>query len=87
MQAKLHVNQFLLAGNPATNGFLFRTDGNQSVVNQWQLFTGANATAQTERFRLFVPANDSTVTLQSTTSSLILADNKTQISVQELKTM
>ncbi len=65
VQAKLHVNSFLLAANPATNGFMFRTDGDQSVVNQWQLFTGTSATAQTQRFRLFVPANSNNVFLQS----------------------
>lgn len=87
-QANLHVNQLLMPNSPFfTPGHIFRTDGDSTLNNMWQLFTGASATAQTERFRLFVPANDSTVTLQSTTSSLILADNKTQISVQELKTM
>jgi hypothetical protein len=88
LNARLHVNNFLLgAPNGPLNGFLFRTDGDQSVVNQWQLFTGTSATAQTLRFRLFVPANDSCVIVKSTTSSLILADSKTQISVQELKAM
>lgn len=87
VQAKLHINQFLLAANAPTNGFLFRTDGDQSVVNQWQLFTGPNANALTEKFRLYVPANDSCVIVKSTISDLILADNKTQISVTELSKM
>jgi hypothetical protein len=88
LNARLHVNNFLL-GAPAgpLNGFLFRTDGSNAVVNQWQLFTGATNLTTTEKFKLFVPSNDSIVIIQSTRSSLILADNKTQISVTELKTM
>lgn len=53
-QARLHLLQF---GTGTVNADMFRTDGNQSVVNQWQLFTGANANALTQKFRLFVPAN------------------------------
>lgn len=68
---------FLLAPNEPTNGFLFRTDGNQSVANQWQLFTVATNLTTTEKFKLYVPANDSCVIVKATTSDLILADNKT----------
>ncbi|CAG0986479.1 hypothetical protein FLAV_02066 [Flavobacteriales bacterium] len=83
-QARLHLLQF---GTGPANADMFRTNGDQSVVNQWQLFTGTTATTQTQRFRLFVPANDSCVVIKSTSSHLILADNKTQISVEELKKM
>jgi hypothetical protein len=88
LNARLHVNNFLL-GAPAglLNGFLFRTDGNSAVVNQWQLFTGATNLTTTEKFKLFVPANDSCVVVKSTTAELFLANNKTQISVTELKAM
>jgi len=51
--ARLHVNNFacsLPAG--ALNGFLFRTDGDRTVENRWQLFTGSSATTQFERFRV-----------------------------------
>ena len=61
VQAKLQVNQFLLAPNLATNGFLFRTDGSNTVANSWQLFTGATTGSVTEKFRLFVPANSNDV--------------------------
>ncbi len=62
VESRLHVNNFLLgAPTGPLNGFLFRTDGDQSTVNQWQLFTGSNATTTTEKFRLFVPANSSDV--------------------------
>ena len=53
--ARFHLNNFR-CNSPALapfNGSLFRTDGDQSVVNRWQLFTGTTADAQTERFRLY----------------------------------
>ncbi len=51
--ARLEVDNFLSASPTGTlNGFLFRTDGNQTVDNHWQLFTGTSSTAQTERFRI-----------------------------------
>jgi hypothetical protein len=58
-QARLHVNNFY-CNQPASvslNGRLFRTDGDQSVVNSWQLFTGSSALNQTERFRIAVQPN------------------------------
>lgn len=66
INAKLHINQFLLAPNPATSGLLFRTDGNQSVINQWQMFTGTTATNTTEKFSLFIPSNSNEAVLQTT---------------------
>lgn len=65
VQAKLHINQFLLANNPATNGLLFRTDGSNTVANTWSMFTGATANSVTEKFRMYVPANSSNVVLQA----------------------
>jgi hypothetical protein len=63
VQAKLHVNQFLLAPNAATDGFLFRTDGNNSQNTKWQLFSGTSATAQIEKFNLNNPANTDDISL------------------------
>jgi hypothetical protein len=84
-QANLHVSQLLMPNSPFfAVGNLFRTDGSNTVANQWQLFTGATANSVTEKFRLYVPANDSTITLQATTSDLIFADNKNQITLQQI---
>lgn len=66
IQSKLHVNQFLLASNPATDGFLFRTDGNSAQNTMWQLYTGTSATAQTEKFRIMIPANSNDVLIRAT---------------------
>ncbi|MCX7728187.1 MAG: tail fiber domain-containing protein [Bacteroidia bacterium] len=63
--AKLHINQFLLAPNPPTDGFLFRTDGNISQNTLWQMFTGTSATSQTEKFRIMVPANSGNVLIRA----------------------
>jgi len=57
IQAKLHINPFLLANDPATTGLLLRTDGNSTTNNMWQIFTGPNNNALTEKFRLLIPAN------------------------------
>jgi hypothetical protein len=63
IQAKLHINQFLLAPDAATDGFLFRTDGNSGQDTKWQLFSGASATAQIEKFNLNNPANTNDISL------------------------
>jgi len=56
--SRLHVNNFLCAQPIGSlNGFLFKTDGNETVDNRWQLFTGTSSTAQTERFRIRTLAN------------------------------
>jgi len=63
----LHVNNFFCndpAGN--FNGRLFRTDGDQAVANNWQLFTGSSATSQTERFRIRNFANSFDTWLERT---------------------
>ncbi|MEW6772824.1 MAG: tail fiber domain-containing protein [Bacteroidota bacterium] len=65
VQSKLHINQFLLAPNAATDGFLFRTDGNSAQNTMWQLFTGTSATNQTEKFRIMIPSNSNDVLLRA----------------------
>lgn len=71
VQAKLHISEFLLANDAATNGFMFRTDGSNNVANSWQLFTGATTGSVTEKFRLFIPANSNDATLQTTQNGVI----------------
>lgn len=68
VQAKFHVSQFLLENNPATDGFLFRTDGSNAQTNSWSMFTGATAAILTERFRVAVPANSNNVVLFATSN-------------------
>ncbi len=57
--ARLHINTFRMGPSsdnqldPFSEGFLFRTDGDQSITNQWDLWTGTSSTSQTERFRLY----------------------------------
>jgi len=60
LQAKLQVNSFLLGSNPATDGFLFRTDGSQAFTNRWDLYTGTSSTALQQRYSLFVDASTAT---------------------------
>jgi hypothetical protein len=53
-QSRFHINNFLCfqpAG--ALNGFLFRTDGNQNVINRWQMFTGPNAATLSEKGTIY----------------------------------
>jgi hypothetical protein len=57
-QSRLHVNNFF-CNSPTSatfNGKLFRTDGDRKVINQWSMWSGENATAQTEKFRLYIDA-------------------------------
>jgi hypothetical protein len=51
-QARMHLNEFYLLGWTGTNGNLFRTDGSNSVTNNWRMFTGGNAGNSTEKFRI-----------------------------------
>ena len=52
--ARFHINEFYLTGSTFfPNGTLFRTDGNETVVNQWQMFTGANAGNASEKGKIF----------------------------------
>jgi len=52
----LHINAF---GNSV--GCLFRTDGDNTKLNMWQLFTGSSVATTKEIFRLSVPGNTSNV--------------------------
>jgi hypothetical protein len=57
-QSRLHVNNFF-CNSPTSatfNGKLFRTDGDRKVINQWSMWSGENATTQTEKFRLYIDA-------------------------------
>ncbi|MCC7331634.1 MAG: tail fiber domain-containing protein, partial [Flavobacteriales bacterium] len=65
VQAKLHINQFLLVNNPATNGLMFRTDGINNTDNIWSIYTGTNNNTLTEKFRLYVAANSTNTVLQT----------------------
>lgn len=57
-QARMHVNNFYcFSPSGSLNGRLFRTDGDQSVLNTWQMFSGTSATSQSERFRIAVQPN------------------------------
>ena len=58
----MHLLQF---GTGAANADMFRTDGNNAVVNQWQLFTGPNVNSTTQKFRLFNPANSVNTVLEA----------------------
>ena len=61
-QARLHLNTFRMGSSsnnflgPFSEGFLLRTDGDRKVINQWSMWSGENATAQTEKFRLYIDA-------------------------------
>ncbi len=66
-QARLHLLQFA-AG--AANADMFRTDGNQNAVNQWQLFTGTTTATATQKGRLFVPVNSNNFNMESTLGSI-----------------
>lgn len=65
-QARFHINNFYCfePENAFYNGRLFRTDGNSSVINQWQFFTGSTDNATTQKFRVFTTL---TQTLQNST--------------------
>jgi len=57
-QSRLHVNNFF-CNSPTSatfNGKLFRTDGDRKVINQWSMWSGENATTQSEKFRLYIDA-------------------------------
>ena len=65
--ARLHVNNFYCTSpTSGLNGLLFRTDGDSTVLNRWQLYTGLTAGTVNEKFALFVPANSNNTFLQTT---------------------
>ena len=54
--ARLHVSNLRLQQPLGPlNGFLFRTDGFDNVLNRWSLFTGTTNATLLEKFRLYVP--------------------------------
>lgn len=61
-QARLHLNTFRMGPSsnntlgPFSEGILFRTDGDRKLINQWSMWSGENATGQTEKFRLYIDA-------------------------------
>ena len=64
--ARFHINNFKCnQQNGTLNGLLFRSDGNSAVDNNWQLYTGVTDATTSEKFKLFIPANSSSVTLQA----------------------
>jgi hypothetical protein len=64
INAKLHVNEFHLSTDAATDGRMFRTDGNESQINRWQLFTAPSFSATpTERFSVNALTSGSDVSL------------------------
>ena len=78
-QARLQLLEFG-AGAPTAN--MFRTDGNSTLANRWQLFTGDSAGATTEKFRLEVPGNSSNAvltTMQNSGRMLLNTFNITRI--------
>ena len=51
--SRFHINNFLCNQPTGTlNGFLFRTDGDNNTINQWQLFTGPTNATTSEKFKL-----------------------------------
>ncbi|MCE3294967.1 MAG: hypothetical protein K0R65_681 [Crocinitomicaceae bacterium] len=53
--ARFHINNFYCnQPNGPLNGLLFRSDGNNSVANTWDMFTGSNANNVTAKFRISV---------------------------------
>jgi len=73
-RARLHVNDNLLPytsgvfGSSFNRGQVFRTDGPLNRENSWTLYTGnvGGSGFGTERFKLFVQANQDIVRLQAT---------------------
>ncbi len=56
--ARLHVSNFYCnQQNGLLNGFLFRTDGNENIINRWQMFTGPNAASLTEKGTIYTDPN------------------------------
>jgi hypothetical protein len=73
-RARLHLRNDLMYDptHPLFNGKLFRMDGNSSVDNTWEMWTGSGTTASgySEIFRLSVPtALPNTFLLQSSTTT------------------
>lgn len=58
--SRFHINNFFCnQPNGPLNGLLFRSDGNQNIINKWQMFSGTAANNTTEKGVLFVSPNSS----------------------------
>ncbi len=80
--ARVHINEFLcLPTNNFANGTLFRTDGANSTINQWQMFTGATNGATTQKFRVFTTLNSNIAngTLMNTENITLEASQRDMI--------
>lgn len=79
-QARVHINEFYLL-NPwtGTNGNILRTDGSNTVNNNWRMFTGPTAAGATEKFRITSLATSSQIELGTVQNgSLHLLTNNTR---------
>lgn len=82
--AALHIMMFTPnMANPALRGNVFRTDGENTVVNAWRMFTGPNTFGSTEKFSVLVPIASSHATLQATNGDLFLNTSGPTSGVQE----
>lgn len=78
--ARVHINEFLcLPTSNFTNGNLFRTDGSNTVSNNWRLYTGDSQGTSNEKFRITSLANSNDIELGSVQSgTLNFITNNTQ---------
>ena len=75
-QALLHLTNFTPnMANTALRGEMFRSDGENGVINSWRLFTGATAATSTEKFSVRIPANSNNAELYSTAGNMYLFTN------------
>jgi hypothetical protein len=72
VQAKLHVNSFFLAPNPATDGLHFRTDGDRTIENSWTMFTGLTAATATQKAKIFIPAFSNDFNVEASTGNFVI---------------
>ena len=67
------------------NGLLFRADGDQSVSNFWQLYTGASAAAQTKRFEIEVLPGSYNVNINNNDGGVGTGEAEIQLRTAEIK--
>lgn len=83
--ARFHINEFYMTASTVfPNGTLFRTDGSNTVINQWQMYTGATAATSTEKFKLFVSPVSNNVGLQANLGKMLFntGGNVTYMSIE-----
>ncbi|MEI6143902.1 MAG: hypothetical protein WCP85_31790 [Mariniphaga sp.] len=69
--ARLHVNNFYTSlPTGGLNGLLFRTDGDSTVLNRWQMFTGTTAANASEKGMIFCDKDSLNFSIQATTKDL-----------------